>query len=319
MTKNIVLICDDNYVIPTLVCLKSIIKNLNCIEDCIIHVCTFELSSKNVKKIESMSEETVKVVVDKIPVDVIADKTRLISQKSHVTPAALIKFELPRIFYNIDSILYLDSDIIVKKSLDGLLSTDLSGFYLAASFEFWKYLDNKMHKWGKKPAFFFNSGVMLLNLQKMREDHITEKLWDYKINRTKTTLMDQESFNVVCQKAVKPLSIIWNFNPVFNNPKYLNDINLIYNSEYRNIQILLEEVHIIHYVGTDDKPWIYKTARMKKYWDNFFEAIPFKNPIEYKIKSNIKQPDSFIHAILEKRKKVGISGLLSYIFYKIYN
>ena len=53
-------------------------------------------------------------------------------------------------------------------------------------------------KEGERIPFYFNSGVMLLNLKKMRQNHISEELWDAKLkshnidSHGKGGLMDQD-------------------------------------------------------------------------------------------------------------------------------
>ncbi|SKB36421.1 glycosyltransferase family 8 protein [Macellibacteroides fermentans] len=318
MTKDIVLICDDNYVMPTQVCIQSIIENMDLDFELTIHVCTFSLSHNNVVRFHNMSRDKVNVLTHILNYEKYEDKIKQIAQKSHVSPSALIKFELSQIFNELDTILYLDSDIIVKKDITQLLSINLSDYYIAAAYEFWKYIENKMYHWGQNiGGFFFNSGVMLMNLSKIRQDNIREQLWYYKINLAKSTLMDQESLNYVFKKAVYPLSIVWNFNPAFRDNNYIKHINRIYNKDYSCLEELESRVRIIHYVGTDDKPWIYKTAKMRKYWDACYNMVQDIDPIIFKT-TDFKRKSFFV-TLKAKIEKYSLSELCSYIVYKLFN
>ena len=320
MTKNIVLICDDNYCLPTAVCIQSIVDTICDNVELNIFVCTFGLNEKNQDFLTSIGSKNVKVQIELFQELSIIERLQNIIQKSHVTPTALIKFELPVHFDNIDSILYLDSDIVVKSDISGLLCLDVSKFYMAASFEFWAHVEDVIYKfpWHRNNDFYFNSGVMLMNLKKMREDSLTEKLWDYKLHKAKTKLMDQESLNSVCDGSVLPLSIKWNFNPKFLNNRYIKEINKVYEERYNSVCDLKSDIKIIHYVGKTDKPWIYRQARMREFWDRAYcnmnqsSQPPVLSLKESKAKSTSVK--SYIASILNNR---GVEGLACFVVYKL--
>lgn len=316
-TKDIVLICDDNYFMPTTVCIKSIIENTKSIGDLSIIVCSFGLSKENISFLESLGDKRIKVSAKIINEECYAERIRMISQKTHVTPAALIKFELPSIFSELDRILYVDSDIVIKDNIQELLGTNIDNSYLAASYEFWDHIERISYSLNKKvsESFYFNSGVMLLNLKKMREDNVPELLWDYKLNRSKTPRMDQESFNAICSKTAAHLSIKWNFNPAFRYRSYLNEINKVYHTNYSTIEQLEEDICVIHYVGTNDKPWLYETARMRSFWDDIFKVIYPSSKLKFKEPVLIKS--GYLDSIIEKIKEHGFYGLFCNVIYKI--
>lgn len=316
ITKDIILISDDNYCVPTIVCVQSIINNVvDFPEKLTIHVCTFYMLQENIEKLEELSTDSANVIVDVFDTEHISDKLSLINQKSHVTPTALIKFELPNYFSKIHSALYLDGDIVLKGCINDLLTTDVSGYYLAASFEFWAYLNQIRYSLRRKYDFYFNSGVMLLNFDDMRENDITSKLWEYKLNEATTKLMDQESLNAVCKGRVKPLSIIWNFNPIFLENEYLADINKIYSTTFVNTDDLLKSVRIIHYVGKHDKPWIYEKALLREYWDVSNNSLHKPNTLKFK--SIEERKNSLFSSIMDKIKVHGIWGTYIYMMYVI--
>ena len=316
MTKDFVYICDDNYCLPTAVSINSLIENLKQTNSQYnIFVCSFGLSGSNISMLESLTTSHVHVVVKIFDPGLYSSKLDSISQKTHVTPTALIKFELANLFPAINSICYLDSDIIIKGDIEELLATSVNDYYLAACQEFMSYLNDVQYHFRTRTDFYFNSGVMLLNLGKIREEKLTEQLWDYKINRAKTKLMDQETLNKVFEKKVKPLSIKWNFNPVFCYLEYLNAINRNYGCNYQSIKELEKDVKIVHYVGKFDKPWVYKTARFKEYWDMYFERFSDSIKLNYEISAI--QNRSFSEKLVGKIKNVGLIGVISYLFFKL--
>lgn len=314
--KHIALITDDNYCFPTLVCIKSLINNTVDYSDYVIHVCTFGLDDANVTKLRSLSTRNVDVVIDLFNGAQYEEKLKQISQKTHVTPTALIKFELPNYFSELDTLLYLDGDIIIKNKIDALLERRLGDAYLAGSYDFHSRL-NKINYSFKRDYedFYFNSGVMLLNLEVMRKDDITEKLWYYKIHHAKTRLMDQESLNAVCGHDAVPLSLVWNFNPVFFNEKYLAEINNVYKTSFKDVKELEDSVNIIHYVGKPDKPWIYKDATFRQYWDRALDS--YDDSIKLQLKTFERITPSFIESSKSKISLFGVKGFLCFLINRL--
>lgn len=318
-TNDIAFICDDNYCMPTAVCIQSIIDNYFQCDKLKIHVCSFGLATRNVERLKKMGNSDVEIIINLFDRKKVEDRLNIVSQRSHVTPTALIKFELPNYFKDLDSILYMDSDIVVKSDISELFQIDLSDYYLAASYEFFEYLKRIQYSLKRSLGkfFYFNSGIMLLNLRKMREENISEKLWDYKLNKAKTTLMDQESLNAICASKTLHLPIKWNFNPLFNNKSFVKYINKVYNSNYTALSDLIEDIKVIHYVGAKDKPWKYQNARMRDYWENCFERTPFA--CELNLSVSKAEERSFYRIIRDKIRENGLWGSLCYMIYRLEN
>lgn len=314
---NIILICDDNYCLPTAVCIQSIIDTITTNNETVVHICTFGLNEKNQQLLNNLSCEKVQIIIDFFYRENYEILLSRVNQKTHVSPSALIKFEIANYFTKLNKVLYLDSDIIIKKNITDLFNFDISGTYLAASFEFWSFLHYRSYtlKRDYNVDFNFNSGVMLLNLEKMRLDKVTEKLWDYKINRSKTPRMDQESFNAICGSTAIHLPIKWNFNPGFAKEEYVNHINAIYGEEYKSVEDMIEDVSVIHYVGKEDKPWVYSTARMKEYWNIAFKNTNIKMDLQQEayVSQSVKLRDS----IISKINLFGVKGVICYIINKL--
>ena len=316
MEYHIALITDDKYVLPTAVCVKSIYEShkfmLKC-ESLVIHICTFGLEDKNISIFKSLENVNFLVEIDTFNLHDYKHYIEQINQKSHVTPTALIKFDLHNFFKDLNLLLYIDGDIIIKKDLFALFKTDLSNSYLAASYEFWKYIETEKFKFGVwDKNFYFNSGVMLLNLEKLRNDCITEKLWDYKINKAKTALMDQESLNVVCGFQTVHLPIKWNFNPAFFDAKYFKFIYDVYGVKYNSMKALYEDICVVHYVGAYDKPWKYKNARMAEEWFKNYKMIEDIGTIELR---DVPYDKSILKHAIKRIKAYGVLSFFSFCFY----
>lgn len=276
--QHIALICDDAYVMPTIVTMQSIIVNYCYSKTLVFHICSFGLSEVNKSKFNKEFSDKQKIRIDIHEMDAKELKRYigLINQKTHVTPSSLLKFELPNILENVSRVVYIDSDIIVKGNISDLFDINITEYYLAASFELWKYLNSDKRQ--EKPEFYFNSGVLYMNLDKMREDHISDKLWKKKkelMNDPNYKTMDQDSLNEVCKDQTLELSIRWNLNTAFINKPEVRIINWIYKENYDSRESMLNDAVVLHYVGKEEKPWKYYTANCCDLWDNFYNMTSY--------------------------------------------
>lgn len=276
--RHIAFITDDNYVFPTSIAIFSLISNLKIDSSFyyIIHVFSFGLSQKNELQLANLSKENCKVVIHCVDEKKYEHVFSEINQKTHVTPTALLKFELANLLPDVDEVLYLDGDIIVKGNIASIFNYDISNYALAASFEFWTYLSKLFNFDGDNslPDFSFNSGVMLLNLNYFRKNNICSILWKTKLdscNQTekKENMMDQTTFNVVLAKSCLHLPIKYNCNNQFTEGIDISLINRAFNVTYSSSQDLKQDAIVIHYVGKREKPWLYKEIRCQEIWDYF--------------------------------------------------
>ena len=127
---------------------------------------------------------------------------------THKKKSALLKFELADILSEIDKILYLDGDIIVNSDISELFDVELNDNYLAVVYDNGKFCSNKIPN--INPNQYFNSGVMLLNLKKMREDNAKDLLYKAKENNDSNFFMDQNAFNIVFADKAVLLSLKYN-------------------------------------------------------------------------------------------------------------
>ena len=87
--------------------------------------------------------------------------------KNVLTYMVLIRATYPKIFSQLDKILSIDVDTIVNENISNLWDLDLTDYYIAAVEE---------EKLSKVEGSYFNMGVAMLNLKKMREDNKDDEL-----------------------------------------------------------------------------------------------------------------------------------------------
>ena len=118
---------------------------------------------------------------------------------SYISKDALIKFQLPWIFRDLDRILYIDGDTLLFSGFEQIFETDIDDYFAAVVMDMYMM---KIGEWHKKPGLkcYFNSGVIYLNLEKMRRENCSEKLVEYQKGDIENVFMDQNALNVVFEK-----------------------------------------------------------------------------------------------------------------------
>jgi lipopolysaccharide biosynthesis glycosyltransferase len=133
--------------------------------------------------------------------------------KGFTRKATWYRIFLPELLPDVDRVLYLDADLIVLDSLAPLWETALGDNYLAAVTNVfqWDHLDRPAALGLDGPRVYFNAGVLLMNLEAMRDDGATGALLDFGVrNAARLDWRDQDAMNVVLGKRRLSLHPRWN-------------------------------------------------------------------------------------------------------------
>ena len=163
---------------------------------------------------------------------------------------------LPQLCPELDRILYLDADTLILDSLEPLWRTDLHGYVLGA-------VDNVLERETQQrpaqlglpaDATYFNSGVLLLNLARMRADNTTQRLAAHaRSEGSRLMWPDQDTLNVVLAAQRLALHPRWNCQ---NSCFYFPWAAEVFGAEI--LREALEHPAILHFEGGDHaKPWHY--------------------------------------------------------------
>lgn len=295
---------DNNYVIPAIVTITSILKNKKKASDYEIIVLGNNLTSKNINLLQ-------KTGVKFIPHNSSFDKFE--GKHDFVSSTDLFKFDLPNVLKDWDKVLYIDTDMIIQDDLSELFNTDLSDNYVAAVKDMTGMVNEDHHN-RLNLQNYFNAGLMLLNLKKMREDNISEKLYYYKFNEDCGHFMSQDALNKIFNEKV-----IW-LNPKYNymgpNLQQFSDegISKFYNLSLEEY-IQIKEKPVIVHLTNKNKPWNYKKTWGKKLWMKYFKKSICKHQ-KLKYKDNNIDFKTFIRIIFsvtneyKSNKKIKCISLL---------
>jgi lipopolysaccharide biosynthesis glycosyltransferase len=138
------------------------------------------------------------------------------AQSGYLTLAAYFRIFIPDLLpAAAKRAIYLDSDLIVTGSLRALWTADLGGRALGAvrdPVRIQRDLEDRYVKLGLPPhAHYFNSGVLLLDLEKWRAQGISARVAQFAIDHPeKLSWADQDALNFVLHDDYQALPMEWN-------------------------------------------------------------------------------------------------------------
>lgn len=180
---------------------------------------------------------------------------------------------------SVTRVLYLDCDTVVLRSLKGLWETELNGFLAGAVMEPTIYPEIKKQIGLGENDPYFNSGVLLIDMKRWREEQVQEVLLGfYQSMGGKLFAGDQDTINGALKGRIRPLSPAYNF---FTNYRYFHYSHLIRLSPlykkipYEVFRHARRHPAIVHYMG-DERPWIGGNwNHYRRAYDTYLERTPW--------------------------------------------
>ncbi|MGN0854734.1 MAG: glycosyltransferase [Kiritimatiellia bacterium] len=281
MIVHICMIADDNYVMPTSVAMTSFINHKDSSETYHFHIVAAALSAETQAVFKSFARPD--VIVDILEQDpaVFAGAHKFDPHAVCVASvSALFKFMLADLLPDLDKVLYMDGDIVARHSLGEIYKVGLGDNYAAVVADSGQIYYK--HDYVKRVRRYFNSGVMLLNLKRMRQDDMSRVLLDCKRAQQDSNLMDQNVFNVVFDGHVKYLPIRYNFQGVSliraEGKWTLAQLNTLFGTNYATERDLFADAAVIHY-SSKDKPWKTPDGVLTYEWLRDYAQAPISHPL----------------------------------------
>ena len=252
---NVCFATDDIYAIHCAVALASVLKNARSQDDYNFYILDGGISKQNKKTISSLTD----LRDCKIQFISIDQKTfASFFLDYHFTKAVYYRILIPELI-DVDKVLYLDSDVIVRKDISAFFNMKIADYYMAA-IEDNSPLEQiqRLNAAGLKieSGHYYNSGVLLINCDKWRKEGITKELISCIADNKKRILYpDQDMLNYFLQKKIKLVDRVWNFQ-----------LSPPYNSMITEKEI--SSAAILHFV-TGDKPWDVDSKQLHK--EEYFE------------------------------------------------
>ncbi len=261
---NVALSTDDNYACHTAAAIASVLYNANKSDR--LHFFIMGNISKKVQNNFRKLKKIKQFEITFFPVDESKlEFLKKVNISSHVSLATYYKLFMPDFFPNIDKMLWLDSDLIVLKSLKDFWDIDIEDYYFGAvpdiaTIKYTQRLETP-------PGFdYVNTGTFLMNLKNMRKENALSHMIDYiENNYQKLNVADQCIINGSFYNKIKIIEHQWNFYHEFYKDFYnFRDYKYENTEEYARA---LQSPGVIHFVGPQ-KPWIQSTVHpyKREYW-----------------------------------------------------
>lgn len=251
MNKTIVLAGDRNYTTQLETTIKSILYHNR---DVKIYILNQDIMPDWFRKPRKIARLLGSEIIDvKLPEQTVFQDWE---KQDHISSIAYARFFIPE-YVPEDKVLYLDSDLIVNTSLEKLFSIDLENRLLAAV----KDTD----------GITFNTGVLLINNEKWRQEKLKERLIEQSVVTIKEVKEgnfenfngDQTILNQVCSSQWLELNRIYNL-------QVGHDIVALYNNWQEHLAFHDKPV-VIHFT-TYRKPWTTLIAnRYRDLWWEFHD------------------------------------------------
>ena len=202
-TMNICLASDDNYAPYLGIAILSILKNAAPEDKFHFYILDNKISDENKEKMARLSSR------NPFEITWLSWDKKLFekcdTKSASWTSAIFARYLIPELIKE-DKVLYLDCDVMVRGSLADLWKEDLEGYYLAGVRDYNAILRDKLDQRfeGMNPREYVNSGVLLINNKRWREEKLFQKLLDYSIkNASLLRCPDQDAINFICRKHKK--------------------------------------------------------------------------------------------------------------------
>ena len=249
-TYNILVTIDNNYLQPLKVMLQSLVDN-NPGHHFQIYLLYSDITEENLTNLGNFCETHTATLVPCF-IDGSAFAEAPISDRySQTMYYRLLAHQfLPA---SIDKILYLDPDILIINSINALYQTDLTGYIAAACIhtQLTPLQDqvNKIRLNTYEADGYYNSGVLMINLEAWRNQVIATHIFDYiKSHGLLLLLPDQDVLNGLYGKHILSVD-----DALYNYDARNYETYRLLDTE-RTMTWVIRNTVVLHFCGRN-KPW----------------------------------------------------------------
>lgn len=283
---------DDSYAPFLAVALNSAIKNSDPQRNYKAIVLYQDLGADNISRLQSLQTEKFKIELMPIRANMEALDDRMSNRLrcDYFTLTIYFRLFIPSMFPQYDKGIYIDSDVVLTDDIAKLFDIDIGENYIGACNDLSiadipplvAYTEKAV---GVNAKEYINSGVLLMNLKKMRDDdlegHFLSLLNKYHFD---SIAPDQDYLNAMCNGKIYYLEEKWDTMPNDANP-------------------MLTETSLIHY-NLFSKPWCYDGIQYEEQFWNYAQDCGFIDEIrEFKASytEDKKKADSECLELLVRR------------------
>jgi len=283
---------DNNYAPFLAAALNSAIKNSSPDRSYRAIVLYQDITEESERKLKALEKDNFRIELTPMKANFEALDDRMSNRLrcDYFTLTIYFRLFIPAMFPRYDKGIYIDSDVVLTDDIAKLFDTDIGECYIGACNDLSiadipplvAYTENAV---GVQKEEYINSGVLLMNLKRMREKdlegHFLSLLSEYHFD---SIAPDQDYLNAMCAGNIYYLGAEWDAMPNDKKPP-------------------LEKTCLIHY-NLFSKPWCYDGIQYGDIFWHYAEDCGFIDEIRaYKENygDDKKQADSECLELLVRR------------------
>ena len=265
---------DSNYVRHMAACMASILKNKNEDEFIKFHIIDGGITDTDKLNLHFF-EENFACWINYVKPDLDKLKNCMTFKGDYISLATYYRLLIPEIISD-NKVIYLDCDIIVRKSLRELFEQDFKGNLVLGVQD----VSYEAHSKRLGIQKYINAGVLLMNNKALKEGGYVSLMFNWmEENKNKIECHDQDIINAALTGKTDYIDDKFGCQVKFNN---------------KNRFEKMKDPSIIHFISPK-KPWILWKPVNYTHWESeYYDAIkgtPFeKFADDYKLKSKLILP-----------------------------
>ena len=259
---NIITNMNNKYLYPSLVSIHSSLKNSNKNEKNLIYhiLCPDDIRRSNINKLKSL--------IDVYPSNlalIFYNMGNLFSKykRNRFSEVTFYRLLSP-IFIPLERIIYLDSDVLIFEDLQEMYNLPFNNNYILGFLDLLNYGVDYL---GLNSEKYINAGVLLINLDKIRNDNKCFEMLYMAKNYKKLNNNDQTIINYVLYPNIGLLPFkygIFNFDSIFDI-KYLYLNRIRQKLSFTELVSAYKTPSIMHYTLCVPKIWYSESKFVNKF------------------------------------------------------
>ena len=264
---NVFFACDNKFLKFTYITLKSIMENANREHFYTFYVLNTDITEDSMSVSKEIINDYNNCRIEFVNVTNYLNEVKdRLPIRDYYSNATYYRLFIAEMFPDLDKVIYIDSDTIVKGDISKLYSIELENNLVGACHEqamvqndiFGKYVNENL---GLDRYNYFNAGLLLINCKLFRDEAILDQFTDLiSLYECKVT-QDEDYLNILCQNRIKWVGDEWN-TEIFGD-----------------IKIKEEDINVLHYIMWC-KPWHFKGIQYEEYFWKYCEMTPFYDEVK---------------------------------------
>jgi len=271
---TIIIASDNHYLCHATVAMMSVLKSTENPQNIVFYFFDEGIGYSNR---EYLAQEISTLGGNIVFVDIDKSMFEPFFTSGHIKTSAYYRLLAPTLLPStIKKAIYLDSDLLLLENISNLYNIDIGEATLAAV-EDPVEKDNRfidsLHKVNRR---YFNSGVLVINIDNWRKENITEKLFEYVRNNEVLRYHDQDALNMIFDDKWYKLPSRWNVQTAFY--------------KFEEYQKVCSNPALVHFT-THVKPW------------HIYSKHPYKDIyMQYRLETKWRDKPLLNKLLLEKLK-----------------